>query len=60
MLQVKSLAPSDVPVLSLAPHVANSVAARDAFPVTPDWILPIFPFEPAKPCTLAELKSGKR
>jgi hypothetical protein len=57
--KVKSLASKDVPVLTLAPHVANSIGDR-GLPVAPDWILPIFPFEPRKPCTLEALEDGDR
>lgn len=41
---LKSLASTEVPVLTLAPHVTASIAQR-GLPVTPDWILPVYPFK---------------
>jgi hypothetical protein len=57
--QVKSLASTEVPVLTLAPHVTASLSNR-SLPVEPDWILPIFPFDPPSPCTLDDLTSGRQ
>ncbi|KIZ04003.1 hypothetical protein MNEG_3957 [Monoraphidium neglectum] len=57
--KIKSLASPDVPVLTLAPHVAASIGDR-GLPLPPDWILPIFPFDPPNPCTLADLKAGRQ
>ena len=54
--QIKSLAPTDVPVLALAPHVAASLANRS---VTSDWVLPIYPFRSANPCSLQDLRDGR-
>jgi hypothetical protein len=56
---VKSLASDEVPVLALAPHVAASMANR-SLPLQPDWILPIYPFQPANPCTLEDVKGGRQ
>jgi hypothetical protein len=59
--QVMSLAPGDVPVLALAPHVAASIANRTgATGKRADWILPIYPFQPPNPCTLADLVGGRQ
>lgn len=57
--QVKSLAPADVPVLTLAPHVSASLGNR-SLSMTPDWILPILPFQSANPCTLKDLQEGRQ
>ena len=40
-------------ILSLAPHVANFVANRSSLPT--EWILPIYPYQPANVCALNDL-----
>jgi hypothetical protein len=57
--KVKDLAGDEVPILTLAPHVAASIANRSVA-LAPDWILPIYPFDPANPCSLGDLKSGRQ
>jgi hypothetical protein len=47
-----------VPILALAPHVAASIANRSVA-LEPDWILPIYPFQPANPCRLEDMTRGK-
>ena len=56
---LKSLASPDVPALTLAPHVTASISNR-SLPVAPDWVLPIYPFRPANPCFLNDLKAGRQ
>ncbi len=43
-----------LPLLTLAPHVATYISNRTQS-VPPQWVLPIYPFVPAKPCDLKDL-----
>jgi hypothetical protein len=54
---VASLATPGVPLLSLAPHVAASIANRTQ---SPGWLLPTLPFVPPSPCALADVKAGRQ
>ncbi|GBF89288.1 hypothetical protein Rsub_02165 [Raphidocelis subcapitata] len=54
---VASLATPGVPLLTLAPHVASSIANRTR---SPGWLLPTLPFAPAAPCALADVKAGRQ
>ncbi len=51
---LQALNPS-FPLVTLAPHVAKTLANRTKGP-EPQWILPIYPFRPAKGCGLQELQ----
>jgi hypothetical protein len=41
----------DQPLFSLAPHVANFTMKRPRVTKQVEWVLPIYPFSPAQPCT---------
>ncbi len=45
------------PLITLSAHVAKNISARAA-PVEPTWLLPIYPFQPATVCALADLQVG--
>lgn len=41
----------DQPLFTLSPHVANFTMKRPRVTKQVDWVLPIYPFTPAQPCT---------
>lgn len=45
------------PLITLSPHVAKNISSRAA-PTEPQWILPIYPYQPANTCTLADIQVG--
>lgn len=51
--RIQALSPQ-LPLLSLAPHVAHYISNRTSQPT--DWILPIYPFMPAKKCGLDDMQ----
>lgn len=67
---IKGLSP-ELPLLTMAPHVAqyvrtrlqeNSSSTEDAAAAAAgheaEWVLPIFPYQPADPCTQAQVGSS--
>eukprot|EP00879_Flechtneria_rotunda_P019704 GHRR01020705.1.p1 GENE.GHRR01020705.1~~GHRR01020705.1.p1 ORF type:complete len:222 (+),score=62.43 GHRR01020705.1:167-832(+) len=52
--RIKAWSP-DFPLLTLAPHVAKYISNRTGS-VEPQWILPIYPYQPANACALADLQ----
>jgi hypothetical protein len=44
-----------LPLLTLSPHVAKNITGKTG-DVTPEWILPIFPYTPAVQCQLTDLQ----
>jgi hypothetical protein len=44
-----------LPLLTLSPHVAKNITGKTG-DVPPEWILPIFPYQPAMQCALADLQ----
>jgi hypothetical protein len=47
---------SQVPLITLAPHVAKYISNRTE--LQPEWVLPIYPYQPASACGLADLQVG--
>lgn len=58
---IKRLSP-DVPLLTMAPHVAQYVSRRlqdnktAGAATTAEWVLPTFPYQPLEPCTLQQMQ----
>lgn len=46
----------NMPLLTLAPHVAKNISKRVTNP--PEWVLPVYPYTPAAECRLSDLQVG--
>lgn len=44
------------PLLTLAPHVTKYLSGRLGNARPPEWVLPIYPYNASRPCTLQELQ----
>ncbi|KAF8068202.1 Ugt3a1 [Scenedesmus sp. PABB004] len=55
--KIKAINPG-FPLITLSPHVAANISSRAA-PVSPQWLLPIYPYTPGNACALADIQGGK-